>query len=287
MIVRKHFNVLLVDDEPDILQISKIALRSIKVWNIPLKVHTCSSKAEGIEYVSKLGAVPDLALGIIDVVMETDQAGLELCNYIRKDCKNLITPLVVRTGQAGKAPEREVIDKYDISQYITKVEATEDRLYTTVKSLMRQFLYDRMTQVVTANANFLITKAGSRQELLGALDQLFGKMNVSKDGTAVSTVESHQAYFIDDYMVGCGDYADHARAKESRRKLQALKPSATAGSGEMRRNGEEVLLTAASSSGSKVEMLARTNFDPIPDFMAESFMGYMETLRNLLIVASR
>ena len=41
---------LLVDDEPDILSISKIALRSIKVWGVPLKVHTCKNKAEGVEY---------------------------------------------------------------------------------------------------------------------------------------------------------------------------------------------------------------------------------------------
>jgi CheY-like chemotaxis protein len=286
MHVRKQFNVLLVDDEADILSISKIALRHIRVWGIPLKIHTCASKAEGIEFVRAQGAIPDLGLAIIDVVMETDSAGLELCEYIRTECNNQITPLVVRTGQAGKAPERSVIDRYDISQYITKVEATEDRLYTIVKSSLRQFVWGRLAQALTANTNFLIERAQSRETLLAGVKQIQGRNNVDRAGIAIADVETHHCYFIDDHVIGCGDYADAARAKEARRTLQASSPILTSAAGVLRREGDRVLLSPPNDAkGAMVEMLGRTTFDPVPDFQMDGFLGFCQTLQKLWALA--
>ena len=66
--------------------------------------------------------------------MESDTAGLELCEYIREKQQNRLTQFYIRTGQPGIAPEREVIDRYDINGYFTKVELTEDKLYSLVKA---------------------------------------------------------------------------------------------------------------------------------------------------------
>ena len=129
--LRKYWEVLLVDDEEDVLAISKIAVKGLECYGIPIKVHTCTSKKEAIEFLKKdseLAYNTDIAVAIIDVVMETDEAGLELCEYIRKDLDNWATQLVVRTGQAGKYPERGVIDRYEINGYLAKVDATETRL---------------------------------------------------------------------------------------------------------------------------------------------------------------
>ncbi|HSO35277.1 MAG TPA: response regulator [Labilithrix sp.] len=287
MHVRKHFNVLLVDDEADVLSISKIALRHIRVWDIPLKIHTATSKAEAMEFVKAQGPIPDLSLAIIDVVMETDTAGLELCKFIRSDCNNQITPLVVRTGQAGKAPERDVIDRFDISQYITKVEATEDRLYTIVKSSLRQFVWGRLAQALTANTNFLIEKARSRETLLAGVRQIQGRNNVDRAGAALTDVETHHCYFIDDHVIGCGDYADMARAKEARRALQSTAPLVTTAAGTLRRSGDQVLLSPPNAAkGAMVEMLGRTTFDPVPDFQMDAFLGFCQTLQRLWSLGS-
>src|SRR5215208_2488362 len=134
----KEITVLAVDDEPDVLSITKLALRSMKVGGLPLKVYTASSKAEAIELLngplgSQLRGVSRIAVAFIDVVIETDHAGLELCQYIRETLGNKITQIYVLTGQPGVAPERAVIDRYDISGYLSKVEATETKLYSVVR----------------------------------------------------------------------------------------------------------------------------------------------------------
>src|SRR5262249_50707618 len=152
-------------------------MRSFTVYDIPLKIHTCTSKAEAIEFLNtKQALMPTLAVAFIDVVMETDEAGLELCQYIREVLKNRVVQLYVRTGQPGVAPERAVIDRYDINGYFSKVELTEDKLYSLVKAAVRQFDFTDTAlaafQLVThaiAHSDSWDTLVGT---LRGALDQM-------------------------------------------------------------------------------------------------------------------
>ena len=110
---QKEWEVLVVDDDPDVLAVSRLALRSVKVYGVPLKIHTCGSMAEAVElFNTKADLLPALAVALIDVVMETDTAGLDLCRYVREERKNPLTQLFIRTGQPGVAPERAVIDRY-------------------------------------------------------------------------------------------------------------------------------------------------------------------------------
>ncbi len=129
---QKEWAVLVVDDDPDVLAVSKLAMRGFEVNGLRVTLHTASSKAEAIRLLNTTlsGSIfPYVAVALIDVVMETDQAGLELCQYIRETINNRMTQIYIRTGQPGMAPERKVIDRYDINGYFTKVEATEDKLY--------------------------------------------------------------------------------------------------------------------------------------------------------------
>src|SRR5213078_1197307 len=98
----KEISVLAVDDEPDVLSVTKLALRNMKVGGLPLNVHTASSKAEAIELLngplgSQVRGISRIAVAFIDVVMETDHAGLELCEYMRDTMGNKITQIYVRT----------------------------------------------------------------------------------------------------------------------------------------------------------------------------------------------
>ena len=143
----KEWPVLLVDDEPDVLAVTRLALKNVNVDGIPVRLFTAASKAEAIDLLSgplEFRNLPYLAVAFIDVVMETDTAGLELCRFIREQQHNRLVQLFIRTGQPGLAPEREVIDRYDVSGYFTKVETTQDKLYSLVKAGVRQFDFARV-----------------------------------------------------------------------------------------------------------------------------------------------
>src|SRR5258708_10391405 len=140
-----EWNVLVVDDEPDVLQVTKLVMKNMEVDGIPVKLYTAKSKAEAIQLLNTEFAEPGgpgkLAVAFIDVVMENDTAGLDLCAYIRNDLHNHLAQLYIRTGQPGVAPERSVIDNYNISGYFTKAEATDDKLYTLLKSGSRELWF--------------------------------------------------------------------------------------------------------------------------------------------------
>lgn len=171
----KHWPVLLVDDEPDVLAISRLAMKNFEVYGLPLKIYTAGGKQEAISLINddvEVGC--SLAVALLDVVMETERAGLELCDYIRNNLGNKLTQIYIRTGQPGIAPEREVIDRYEINGYFTKVEATEDKLYSLIKSSIRQYLAYGMALATVELSNNLIEAAGSRRKLLYMLSPIGG-----------------------------------------------------------------------------------------------------------------
>jgi response regulator RpfG family c-di-GMP phosphodiesterase len=142
---RYKWKVLIVDDEPDIRTLTRISLRDFSFAHQTLEFIEAGSAAEAIEL---LKIHDDIALALVDVVMETDDAGLKLVEYIRYELKNTMIRLVIRTGQPGLAPERYVIDHYDIDDYKDKTELTAARLYTTVRSALKAF---RDLQTIDAN----------------------------------------------------------------------------------------------------------------------------------------
>jgi CheY-like chemotaxis protein len=203
MVFNKEWEVLLVDDDPDVLAVSTLAMKSFTVYGIPIRIHTARSKAEAIElFNSKQDLMPTLAVAFIDVVMETDQAGLELCEYIREDRKNRIVQLFVRTGQPGVAPERAVIDRYDINGYFSKVETTEDKLYSLTKSGVRQYYWTVTATSYLTLTRYLASTVGSRTALSSLLQQVLDGAFVERDGTPnQSLTDIHLGLLIGDNLV--------------------------------------------------------------------------------------
>ena len=131
----KHpWKVLIVDDEKDVHTATRLAIKDIHFRDKGLALLYASSGAEGFEV---LKANPDVALILLDVVMETDDAGLKLVQRIRNELHNQTTRIVLRTGQPGQAPEQDVILDYDINDYKTKTELTVQKLFTTVIASLR------------------------------------------------------------------------------------------------------------------------------------------------------
>lgn len=133
---RANWKVLIVDDEPEVHSITKMVLRDYSFLNRGIDFLSAFS-AEGARILLK--DEPDAAIIILDVVMETDDAGLKLVKYIREDLKNRIIRIIMRTGQPGKAPENDIITNYDINDYKAKTELTSQKLFTTVTTALRSY----------------------------------------------------------------------------------------------------------------------------------------------------
>jgi len=130
------WKILIVDDEAEVHQSSKLLLKNFTFEDKPLTFISAYSAAEAKGLMAKH---PDIAMVFLDVVMEEDDAGLKLVEYIRKVLKNSSVRIVLRTGQPGQAPEAEVILNYDINDYKTKVELTYEKLISTVTTSLRAY----------------------------------------------------------------------------------------------------------------------------------------------------
>lgn len=121
------WKVLVVDDEPEIHQVTRLVLGNFRFADRPLQLISAysSSEAEAL-----LREHADTAVMLLDVVMETDQAGLDLVRIVRERLKNQFVRIVLRTGQPGQAPEHEVVAAYDINDYKEKTELTAQKLST-------------------------------------------------------------------------------------------------------------------------------------------------------------
>jgi signal transduction histidine kinase len=128
--------VLLVDDEQDIHAMFRLAIQNMDVENRSLHLLEASSATEAKIILDEH---PDLALVLLDVVMETEQAGLELVRYIRQNLNNRLVQIVLITGQPGYAPERQVVIDYDINGYRLKSELSADKIFVSVYTAIRTY----------------------------------------------------------------------------------------------------------------------------------------------------
>ena len=133
---QRPWRVLVVDDDADVHAVTRLALRNVSFKGRELELFSAHSAAEGFQ---TLRDTADIALVLLDVVMETEDAGLVLARRIREELGNHCVRLVLRTGQPGQAPEQRVIVDYDINDYKAKTELTTQRLFTAVISALRAY----------------------------------------------------------------------------------------------------------------------------------------------------
>ncbi|RLU02616.1 MAG: DUF3369 domain-containing protein [Ketobacter sp.] len=130
------WNILIIDDEEEVHKVSKLVLAKIRFDNRPLHfLHAYSADEAKAVFQEQ----DDIALALVDVVMESDHAGLDLVDWIRRTKGNLHTRLVLRTGQPGQAPEHQVIEDYDINDYKDKTELTDIKMKTLVYAALRSY----------------------------------------------------------------------------------------------------------------------------------------------------
>ena len=130
------WKVAVIDDDPAVHDGTRFALFDYSLNGQGVELLSAYSAEEGCELLRQ---TPDVAVVLLDVVMETDNAGLALVDYIRTQLKNETVRIILRTGQPGQAPERRVIVDYDINDYKAKTELTADKLFTALTAALRSY----------------------------------------------------------------------------------------------------------------------------------------------------
>jgi len=130
------WKVLIVDDEPWVHDVSVLAMKSIRFQGRGIEfIHAFS----GADAILSMAEHPDTALLLLDVIMETDTAGLDVVQAIREQQKNKLTRIVLRTGYSGMFPERQIVMQYDIDDYREKTSLVYETFFTLVVSSLRTY----------------------------------------------------------------------------------------------------------------------------------------------------
>lgn len=130
------YKVMIADDDEQVHKVTKMILRDFHYNNRSLEFIDTFSAAQTIE---ALKIHDDVAILFLDVVMEKNNSGFEVIEFLRESQQNYLARIILRTGQPGEAPEEEVIRNYDINDYLLKSELTSKRLFTSLYSSVRSY----------------------------------------------------------------------------------------------------------------------------------------------------
>ncbi|MEN0038766.1 MAG: DUF3369 domain-containing protein [Cellvibrio sp.] len=168
----KPWKVAIIDDEEQVHAVTQLVLKNTLVDDQPITFLNAYSAEEGLRLFQDH---PDIALAFIDVIMETDDAGLNLIHQIRNQLENHLTRIVLRTGQPGTAPEETVIRTYDINDYKSKTELTDTKLKTCVYSSIRSY-----RDILTIE-----TSKRGMQKVIAASDSVLRSQTLHQFGNAI------------------------------------------------------------------------------------------------------
>jgi CheY-like chemotaxis protein len=287
-----EFHVVLVDDEPDVHDISRLAMRSFRVYGLPIRLHSAASKAEGIEVLNGLTlGRPDMSIAsvaLIDVVMETDHAGLDLCQYIREEMQNRSLQIHIRTGQPGVAPQRTVLDRYDIQGYLHKTEVTADKLYTVVKAGVREAYFIGLSHGLQDLFRYLVSSAHSRSSIIESMRTWQQLARVSRTGDEAKTISAPLCYIVDGKpIIGLEIWADDAVAMQRHDELVALPSVKLNDAGDSYTiDGRDLLIQIApTAKAAAVHYMLRGTVPP-PDWEVFIYHRYLGTFAALWKQAS-
>lgn len=130
------WKVAVIDDDDSVRAITRLALAPLKVDGRPLRLLEAASAAEGI---ALFAAHPDIALGLVDMVMEDPSAGLKVVDAVRGAQANHKVRLVVRTGQPGHLLEERIVRDYEVNDYREKTELSAQKLRSVATNAIRAY----------------------------------------------------------------------------------------------------------------------------------------------------
>ncbi|PWC73814.1 phosphodiesterase [Azospirillum sp. TSH100] len=180
-----RWTMLIVDDEPEVHSITKLVLSDFAYKGRKARFLSAHSAAEARRILARES---DIALILLDVVMETEDAGLRLVHHIREELQNRNVRIILRTGQPGQAPERAVILDYDINDYKAKTQLTAQQLFTTTVAALRSYedivaidANRRGLEKIIEASSSLFRARSMKLFAAGVLTQLSGLLGVGPD----------------------------------------------------------------------------------------------------------
>ncbi|WP_218309433.1 response regulator [Alteromonas antoniana] len=185
------WKVLVVDDEPEVHAVTKLALSDFVLNGKTLDFISAYSGAEAKKLFREH---TDIAVVLLDVVMETDDAGLKVAEYVRNDLDNHFTRIILRTGQPGQAPEKDVIINYDINDYKSKTELTAQKLFTVIIAALRSYRdiivieenRKGLEKIIDASADMFSTRS-LEKFMQGIIQQLSSILGCSQDAAYITS----------------------------------------------------------------------------------------------------
>lgn len=206
------WKVLIIDDEEDIHVITKMALKRFTLDDRVLEFLHAYSAKEGREVLQK---EKNVALVFLDVVMETDDAGLELARWMRQELNNKFSRIILRTGQPGQAPEEKVIVDYDINDYKEKTELNRTKLFTTVFTGLRAYrdiikveearkyqeLYRTGLERVIEATSDVLEQRTLKQFFTGLLQQVMSLLQIDQSSMLVQFKAVGAVFSENDYEI--------------------------------------------------------------------------------------
>jgi signal transduction histidine kinase len=130
------WKILIVDDQEDVHNVTRMVLNDLAFEGRQISFISAYS---GVEAKKMLKSIPEIAVVLLDVVMEEPLAGLDVARYVREEIGNQLIRIILRTGQPGQAPERDVVTDLDINDYRSKTELTSERLVISVITAIRSY----------------------------------------------------------------------------------------------------------------------------------------------------
>jgi len=155
------WNMLIVDDDKAVHEVTSLVLKNVTIFDKKIVMHSAYSAAQAKELM--LSNIT-FAFALIDVVMETDKAGLALIKWIRESLHDNNIRLVLRTGQPGETPEKEIVSQYDIHDYKEKNELTSKKLFTLSYSCLRTY-----NDIIKAKEMEKMLRHNEKMEVVGQL----------------------------------------------------------------------------------------------------------------------
>lgn len=177
------WKILIVDDEREVHAVTRLALMDLVFEGRGLEFLSAYSRQEAEQLIDSHA---DIAIVLLDVVMDTDDAGLQVARYIREQAGNQMARIVLRTGQPGQAPERSVIINYDINDYKAKTELTAQKLFTSVMSSLRSYrdilrVMEQCTQLEQKLSFYQDWLQEHHPQIGQQLDQAYARLNENND----------------------------------------------------------------------------------------------------------
>src|SRR6476646_1452545 len=206
----RKWKIAVIDDDQAVHEGTRFALSDYSLNEQGLEFLSAYSAAEGR---ALMRAHSDIAAVLLDVIMETDAAGLDLVEYIRNELRNETVRIILRTGQPGQAPERRVIVDYDINDYKAKTELTADKLFTSLTASLRSYQQlQRMVETrrgleIIIDAASTLYDFKSMQRLAeGVLTQIASLLNIDCEGILVlrEVGNAHETFSV---LAGSGCYS--------------------------------------------------------------------------------